>query len=144
MSLYVLDTDHLTLLHYGHADVVAHLESTPEEEPAITIVSVEEQLRAWFTQVRKAHDAAQLARAYSGLYQVVETAKSIRVLPFIRRAVEIFLELRKALRRVGKFDLAIAAIVLDFDGTAVTRNRQDFEQVPGIRIEDWSKPRADR
>ena len=69
MSLYVLDTDHVTLLHYGHADVVAHLESTPEEERAITIVSVEEQLRAWFTQVRKAHDAAQLARAYNGLSQ---------------------------------------------------------------------------
>ena len=30
---------------------------------------VEEQLRAWFTQVRKARDAARLARAYDRLKQ---------------------------------------------------------------------------
>ncbi len=143
MSLYVLDTDHLTLLHYGHAEVVARMEATPEEERAITIISVEEQLRAWFTQVRKARDAAQLARAYHGLSQVVETAKSVRVLPFMPSAIERFLELRKALRRVGKFDLAIAAIVLNYDGTVVTRNRQDFGQVPGLRVEDWSRPQAE-
>ncbi len=54
MNLYVLDTDHLSLLRYGHAEVAARLESTPREERAITIVSVEEQLRAWFTQVQPA------------------------------------------------------------------------------------------
>jgi len=144
MSLFVLDTDHITLLHYGHAEVVARLDATPEEELAMTIVSVEEQLRGWFTQVRKAHGADRLARAYNGLSQVIATAKSVRVLPFTRSSVELFLELRKVLRRVGKFDLAIAAIVLEFGGTVVTRNRQDFEQVPGLRIEDWSKPRAER
>ena len=53
MSLYVLDTDHLTLLAYGHARVVARLQATPVGERAITIISMEEQLRAWFTQVRK-------------------------------------------------------------------------------------------
>ena len=74
MSLYVLDTDHLTLLRYGNAEVAARLEATPEDERATTIISVEEQLRGWFTQVRKARDAAQLARAYNGLSQVVEMA----------------------------------------------------------------------
>jgi tRNA(fMet)-specific endonuclease VapC len=143
MSLFVLDTDHLTLIRYGNAEVTARLRATPEGERATTIISVEEQLRGWFTQVRKARDAAQLARAYRGLSQVVDMAKSVRVLPFTPSAIEIFLELRKALRRVGRFDLAIAAIVLEFDGTVVTRNRQDFEQVPGLRIEDWSKPRAE-
>ncbi len=140
MSLYVLDTDHITLLRYGHADVVARLQSTPEQDRAITIISVEEQLRAWFTQVRRARDAAQLARAYEGLSQVIEMAKSVRVLPFAVSAVQRYLELRKALPRIGKLDLAIAAIVLDVNGVVVTRNRQDFGQVPGLRVEDWSRP----
>jgi tRNA(fMet)-specific endonuclease VapC len=62
MSLYVLDTDHLTLLRYGNAEVAARLKQTPEDERATTIISVEEQLRGWFTQVRKAREVTQLAR----------------------------------------------------------------------------------
>jgi tRNA(fMet)-specific endonuclease VapC len=46
MSLYVLDTDHVTLLGYGHAQVVARLAATPPNDRAITIITVEEQLRA--------------------------------------------------------------------------------------------------
>jgi len=138
MSLYVLDTDHLTLFGYGNAEVVARLRATPPAERAITIISVEEQLRAWFTQVRKARGADRLARAYEGLSHVIDMAKTLRVLPFSRAAVDRYLDLKTKLRRLGKHDLAIAAIALEFDGTVVTRNRQDFEQVPSLRIEDWS------
>jgi tRNA(fMet)-specific endonuclease VapC len=138
MSLYVLDTDHLTLLAYGHAQVVARLQATPVGDRAITIISVEEQLRPWFTQVRKARDADRLARAYGGLHQVIDMAKTVRVLPFSRAAVDRYVVLKKSLPRLGKHDLAIAAVVLEFDGITVTRNRQDFEQVPNLRIEDWS------
>ena len=142
MSLFILDTDHITLFHFGHALVVARVESTPEDQRAITIISVEEQLRGWFTEVRRARDAEKLARAYKGLSQVVDFAKSVRVLPFPLSAVERSLQLRRALPRVGKLDLAIAAIALDVNGVVVTRNRQDFGQVPGLRIEDWSIPRG--
>jgi len=138
MSLYVLDTDHLTLLGYGDPQVVTRLAATPVADRAITIISVEEQLRAWFTQVRQARDSDRLARAYEGLLQVIQMAKTLRVLPFSRAAVDRYLDLRKRLPRLGKHDLAIAAVVLEFHGTVVTRNRQDFEQVPHLRIEDWS------
>jgi len=139
MSLFVLDTDHISLLRYGHVDIIAKLQSTPEQDLAITIISVEEQLRGWFTQVRRARDAAQLVRAYEGLSQVIEMAKSVRVLPFAVSAVQRYLELRKSLPRIGKLDLAIAAIVLDANGVVITRNRQDFGQVPGLPVEDWSR-----
>jgi tRNA(fMet)-specific endonuclease VapC len=141
MSLYILDTDHITLFHYGHAEVVARVEATPEDERAITIVSVEEQLRGWFTQVRRARDAKGLNRAYDGLSQVIDFAKSVRVLPFSLAAVERFLQLRRALPRIGKLDLAIAGITLEVNGVVVTRNKQDFGQVPGLQVEDWSRPK---
>jgi tRNA(fMet)-specific endonuclease VapC len=139
MSLIVLDTDHLLLLWYGKAEVVTRPQATPKEERAITIISIEEQLRAWFTQVRRARDAGDLKRAYAGLSRVIEFAKTVHVLPFPRAAIDRYLGLRKALPRVGKLDFAIAAVVLDTDATIVTRNRQDFGQVPGLRIEDWSR-----
>ena len=139
MSLYVLDTDHLSLYRYGHPEVSAHIEATPADQLAVTIITIEEQLRAWYTQVRRARGRDRLARAYQGLFEVAETSKYIRVLPFTSRAVERYLALRRDLPRLGKMDLSIAAIALDYDGIVVTRNRRDFEQVPDLQIEDWSQ-----
>jgi len=140
MSLYVLDTDHLSPYRYGHPEVSAHIEATPADQLAVTIITIEEQLRAWYTQVRRARDMDRLARAYQGLFEVAETSKYIRVLPFTSHAVERYLDLRSQLPRLGKMDLSIAAIALEYDGIVVTRNRRDFEQVPDLQLEDWSQP----
>ena len=140
MSLYVLDTDHLSLYRYGHPEVSAHIEATPADQLAVTIITIEEQLRAWYTQIRRARDRDQWARAYQGLLEVAETSKYLRVLPFTSRAIERYLDLRARLPRLGKMDLSIAAIALEYDGIVVTRNRRDFEQVPGLEIQDWSQP----
>jgi tRNA(fMet)-specific endonuclease VapC len=140
MSLYVLDTDHLTLLRFGHTVVTARVATVPPNRIAITVITVEEQLTGWYSRVRKARNAQQLARAYEGLFQVIDSVKSINVLPFTPAAVQRCLDLRKQLPRLGKLDLAIAAIVLEVAGTLVTRNRSDFGQVPQLQIEDWSKP----
>jgi tRNA(fMet)-specific endonuclease VapC len=140
MSLYVLDTDHLSLYRYGHPEVSARIEATPADQLAVTIITIEEQLRAWYTQVRRARDRDRLARAYQGLFEVAETSKYIRVLPFTSHAVERYFDLRSQLPRLGKMDLAIAAIALEYDGIVVTRNRRDFEQVPDLQLDDWSQP----
>jgi tRNA(fMet)-specific endonuclease VapC len=138
MSVFVLDTDHLTLLRRGHPTVVARVAATPPGDIAISVISVEEQFRGWFTQVRKARDGDRLARACEGLFDVIESARTFPVMPFSREAVKRYLELKKTLPRLGKHDLAIASIALEFNATVVTRNRQDFAQVPSLRIEDWS------
>jgi tRNA(fMet)-specific endonuclease VapC len=138
MSLYVLDTDHVTLLRRGNAEVVRRVGAKSASEIAITIISVEEQFRGWFTQVRKARDAARLARAYEGLWDVIDMARRLPVLPFSRSAIDRYADLRKSLPRLGKQDLAIAAVALEFRATVVTRNRQDFDL--DLAVEDWSAP----
>jgi tRNA(fMet)-specific endonuclease VapC len=138
--LYVLDTDHLSLYRHGHKTVSARIEATPASDLAITIVTIEEQLTGWYTQIRKARNIDQLERAYRGLVDVIDSARRIQILPFHRAALEEYVGLRKLVKRVGKMDLAISAIVLKHNGTVVTRNRSDFELVPGLVIEDWSKP----
>jgi tRNA(fMet)-specific endonuclease VapC len=138
MSLFVLDTDHLTLYRHGQPSVVRRVESVPADQLAITLIPVEEQLAGWYAQLRQARTAEKLTRAYAGLFAVAEMIQRIRVLPFEAPAVQRYLELRKQFPRQGKLDLAIAAIVLHCHGTLVRRNRRDFVQIPELLLDNWS------
>ena len=64
MSLWDLDTDMLTLWLRDQETVAARVAVTPPQQLAMTIVTIEEVLRGWYTQVRRARDDQQLARAY--------------------------------------------------------------------------------
>jgi tRNA(fMet)-specific endonuclease VapC len=60
------------------------------------------------------------------------------VLEFSAEAEVRFADLKQQRIKIGAPDLKIASIVLVVGGTVVTRNRRDFEKVPGLMIEDWS------
>ena len=62
-----------------------------------------------------------------------------QILHFPEPAIIRYEGLRSAHRHIGKNDLRIAAIVLEQGANLVTRNLQDFQQIPGLTIEDWSK-----
>lgn len=42
--------------------------------------------------------------------------------------------------RRGKLDRLIAAHVLSLGATLVTNNERDFADVPGLKVENWTKP----
>ncbi len=67
MSLFVLDTDHVSLLQRGHPIVAARVLATPPEQFAVSVITFEEQPGAWYTQIRQAREPDKLARAYEGL-----------------------------------------------------------------------------
>jgi tRNA(fMet)-specific endonuclease VapC len=46
-------------------------------------------------------------------------------------------ELRLQGINVAAMDLLIASVALLFDLTLVTHNIQDFQRIPGLRLEDW-------
>ena len=58
------------------------------------------------------------------------------VLPFDEFAMLV----NAARIRIGTHDLKIAAITLSLGETAtlLSRNRKDFEKVPGLRVADWT------
>ena len=54
MALFVLDTDILTLFERAHALVVSRVAEHDPAEIAVSVVTVEEQLSGWYTQLRQA------------------------------------------------------------------------------------------
>jgi tRNA(fMet)-specific endonuclease VapC len=133
----VLDTDILSLWERNPEQIEHRLLSFPPEQRAITIITVEEQLRGRLAEVKRANTPDRLIRAYGYLYQTLERLSQINILPFNNAAAAKFAHLRAQKIRIGVQDLRIAAIVLSFDGVLVTRNLRDFARVPDLIIEDW-------
>lgn len=67
MSLFVLDSDTLSLLENGHPQILARVATCQVGEIAISVITVDEALRGWFSLVRKAKKPPQLALAYDRL-----------------------------------------------------------------------------
>jgi tRNA(fMet)-specific endonuclease VapC len=139
MSLFVLDTDTMQLFEDGHTKVVARVAATPVSDLATSVVTVEEKLSGWYTQLRQAKTAERLAWAYRRLAGTVRFLNRVQIIDFDESAISRYEELKKLKLKIRKMDLRIAATVLERNATLVTRNRQDFQRVPGLRIEDWSK-----
>lgn len=139
MNLYVLDTDMLTLLEEGHAAVARRFLKQPAAEVAVTVLTVEEQLSGWYTEVRKARRPERLAWAYRRLAENVHFLAQLRILTYDLPTMRRYDEFRKTKLRIGGNDLRIAAVVLEQGAVLVTRNARDFRKVPGLSVEDWSK-----
>jgi tRNA(fMet)-specific endonuclease VapC len=100
---------------------------------------VEEQLSGWYGQLRQAKQPERLAWAYRHLAATVRFLHQVQIVDFDESAIRRYEQLKKLKLKIGKMDLRIAATLLERDAILVTRNRHDFQQVPGLHIEDWSK-----
>lgn len=138
MSLYILDTDHVTLHQRNHPQVIARVQRVASEELATTVVTVEEQMRGRLAQLRQ--PKANLPLIYDQLRTTVDYFCDLKILPFDAEAQQQFQRLRSQKIRIGTLDLRIAAIALTQGAMVVTRNKRDFERVPELTCEDWSHP----
>jgi tRNA(fMet)-specific endonuclease VapC len=138
MALFVLDTDHVTLLQRGHRRVVERFHETPPETVTTSVVTYEEQLRGRLALIRGAKTPAQLVVCYRRLREMQEFFCVIRVLDFDEKAAQIYAALRPVHRRIGTMDLRIAATALSERGTLVTRNTRDFGGIADLPLADWS------
>lgn len=139
-ALYILDTDHISLLQRQNTIVISHLQQVPVEERAVTAVTVAEQCQGRLAAFHRAKSERDASRALALLMQTVQFYRTIQVLPYNPSAVAQFEQLRRQKIRIGTQDLRIAAIVLSHGATVVTRNMRDFRQVPGLIMTDWSQP----
>ena len=139
--MLILDTDHMSLLEWG-SDSTARLRERLSDrdgrEVATTIVNYEEQIRGWMAYIAAARSLPDQVEAYQRLRSHLDNYRQIPVLDFDHKAAEVFQQLRRARIRIGTMDLKIAAITLAVDATLLSRNRRDFEKVPGLKVEDWT------
>ena len=138
MSLYVLDTDILSLHQRGDPVVDGHVHAHPPSELAITVISVEEQLSGWYTELRRVKQPSELADLYQRLTTTVRFLGRLQILTYHLQAIARYEHLKAAKLNVRKMDLRIAAIALENQAILVTRNTRDFQRVPGLVLEDWT------
>lgn len=137
--MYVLDTDHMSLLEWDNEGSQALRERLADCDPAevaTTIISYEEQMRGWMAYVARARTTSQEVEAYRRLRTHLENYRHIPVLDFAENAAGLYQRLRRARIRIGTMDLKIAAIAMSLDATLASRNLADFEKVPGLKVED--------
>lgn len=142
MSLFILDTDHVSLWFRGHSSIsvrAAQLSSNI----AVTIITVQELFNGWVVNINNPSQANNLVELYTRFWATVDFLQSVRILNFDAAADTQYRQLLKehsALRknRIQK-DVRIAAIALSVNGILVTCNQRDFSQVPGLVLEDWTE-----
>jgi tRNA(fMet)-specific endonuclease VapC len=136
--LYILDTDHISLLQRGHQAVLQRLAQVDINDRAVTVVSMVEQVQGRLAVVRRARSEADVSRAFDNLHRTILFFQSVPVLAYSEKAQRLFAEFRGQRVRIGTQDLRIASIATSHGATVVPRNSVDFGQVPGLFIEDWS------
>jgi tRNA(fMet)-specific endonuclease VapC len=138
--MILLDSDHLSVLlderDARSAALSEHLDSS-REETALPIVCIEEFMRGWLAAIRRNNDPHQQIRPYRRLKNALTRLREWPIVDWDESAAHHLNRLRAARVRIGAQDLKIACIALANDALLLSANLRDFEQVPGLRAEDW-------
>jgi tRNA(fMet)-specific endonuclease VapC len=135
---FLLDTDHVSLDQRGHPIVRARVQAAGSAQVAVSIITVEEQMRGWLAAIRATTTPQARVIAYQRLRMAVEYFASFAVIDYTTKVEVLVSDMRKQGIRIGTQDLRIVAIAIVHGTILVTRNVRDFAQVPGLVIEDWS------
>jgi len=140
--MILLDTDHVSVLQIPDSDrrntLLARIdEASIDSTIGTTIITIEEQLRGWLASIAKERLVKRHARPYRELRKLFLFFTDWHIADFTDAAVAQFEKLKSAKVRIDTMDLKIASISLANDALLLTANKRDFEQVPGLRFENW-------
>jgi tRNA(fMet)-specific endonuclease VapC len=138
--MILLDTDHISvLLDPRHAlrDSLMSRLAQAGDELGIPIICVEEQLRGWLAQVRRVHDPHKQIAPYLRLAKLLDFLHDWRIVDWSQQSADMLVALRGSRLRIGAQDLQIAATAIANDALLLSANLRHFEQVPGLRVQDW-------
>lgn len=138
--MIAFDTDVLTEVLLGNAAYVTRAAAIPLHEQAVPVIVIEEIMRGRLNIIRQAEAgrvSVSLARAYELFEDIFTDFRHLHLLSYTGQAEALYQEWRTRGMRLGTHDLRIAAICVAHRATLISRNRQDFERVPGLVTEFW-------
>ena len=140
--IYLLDTDHLSILQRGGAIVTRltnRLATIGPDDYGTTIVSYEEQCRGWADRINRAQTPAARVAAYTELQRSLQFYRNIAVADYNDRADAQYVVLKGILKSsVGTKDLRIASITMSLGATLLSHNTKHFVKIPGLLLDDWT------
>lgn len=134
------DTDILTQILRGNPVYADRVALVPIAEQALPILAAEEVLRGRLNTIRQAEAGKAkitIEQAYQFFEQTLKDIRELTVLSYIPQAEVQYQAWRTQKLRGSTHDLRIAALCVAHSATLVTRNRRDFEHIPGLSVEFW-------
>jgi tRNA(fMet)-specific endonuclease VapC len=134
------DSDILVEILNGNEPHASRAAAIPPDQQAIPVVVIEEILRGRLNMIRRAEAGKakmSLDRAYELFKLTLLRLCGVEILSYTPLAESLFQDWRSQKIRVATHDLRIAAICVAHSATLVSRNRRDFDQVPGLSVEYW-------
>jgi tRNA(fMet)-specific endonuclease VapC len=137
--MILLDTDHLSALKYRDTErarrLLARLVAAVGEVTGTTVVNVEEQLPGWLAAIAKEKLPRRQITPYRELAGLFEFLRPFHIALFDEAAAKVLEGFGSI--HIGTMDKKIAAIAIANNALLLTANRKDFEQIPGLRFENW-------
>lgn len=135
----VLDTNHFTeiIRESAAGERLTQRLIGNQADVFVSVITAQKSFEGWLAVINRHQPGPDQVKGYSQFRRSIETLNKFSLLDFDVESAAGFTSLRKLLPRIGTMDLKIAAICLAHDCLLLSRNRVDFDQVPGLRIENW-------
>src|SRR3990170_129054 len=133
--MIVFDTDLLTAILLGNPALVERAAAIPVREQAVPVIVIEEIMRGRLNVIRQAEAGranVNIAHAYELFEETFTDFRRIQVLSYTSQADALYQQWRQQGIRIATHDLRIAATCVAHAGILISRNRLDFERVPGL------------
>lgn len=133
----LIDTSILIAYECGQLDIATRVVGREAEGFSLSVISASELLHG----VQRAADAAIRARRLAFVEGILARFPVLEIdLEVARTHAILWSNLAQRGEMIGVHDSWIAATCIARGLTLVTANVREFDRVPGLQIENWSRP----
>lgn len=139
-DIYLLDTDHLSLMDRGKEEgmrILTRLRALSPDDYGISIVTYLEQAQGWLKRVAEADTPETEVRAFDKLQKSLTFCTAFAIWGYTPEAAALRAKWKKRKIRIGTQDARIASIAVVNNATSLTGNAKYFGKIPGLKFEDW-------